>query len=468
MYSQSYVHNCSDYFGYMFPDLLNDNNNFLDFNQINIDLLTKLGNLLGDKRDNASTDSTIPAGYTYLGQFIDHDITLDPFSNIDQLQDPRLLKNFRSPFLDLDSVYGRGPAIDPFLYDHRSGNEFKLLLGTNTPTGPGGPDGFNPTDFDLPRTTDNTAIIGDPRNNENLMVSQLHHSILKFHNAVVDKLNNEGFAGDIFEEARSLVTHHYQWIVLHDFLKTLAGNTVVDDVLNNGLILFTGKFIMPVEFSVASYRFAHSMIRNNYSVNNNFQNASLQEVFLFVRGAQLPVFSNWAVDFNRFFPNPNSSKSTNFAKKIDTNLAKGLEDLFDASGIMKILAIRNLLRGLALKVPTGQAVAQAMGVTPLSPNQLITHTQFDELTILKSENSLLLQKTPLWYYILKEAEVTESGNQLGEVGGRIVIETFIRMLQENPKSILNNSFTPSIPQSDGSVGLDFKMADLLDFAGVLR
>lgn len=513
-YSPATVEDCKDHFGYMFPRLIEDEaktpaqkSQWATYRA----LLEELGDAVGDKdADPAENNSDIPAGYTYLGQFIDHDITLDVFSDIQKQQHASSIPNMRTPILELDAVYGRGPAVDVFLYDHSLPgdlrNGIRLLVGTNTPTQPGGSLKADntvamPTNDDLPRTSDKTAIIGDPRNDENLLVSQVHHAFIRFHNAVLDRViqqktdaNGGVFPLDqidsLFPDVKKIVIQHYQWIVLHDFVRRIAGKTLVKDVLTNGIRYFkNARFVMPVEFSVAAYRFGHSIIRNGYFINgpltaqlkpfslNNTGAATLGQVFEFNRGDKLPVFSNWVVDFNLYFnarpvvglPAMEGARF-NSARKIDTCLAKGLEALpGNPPGLMQMLAKRNLLRGQALRLPSGQAVARAMGVARLTESELLQDTSPEEQAVLLKANKLLLKQTPLWYYILKEAEVQKNGERLGAVGGRIVVETFVRILREDKQSILNTSspFKPTLPRFDNRPVGDFDMTDLLHFAGML-
>ncbi|HVF95936.1 MAG TPA: peroxidase family protein, partial [Flavisolibacter sp.] len=251
----------------------------LPFNLANQVLMGKLGDMMGDPGRETSPDSTIPAGFTYVGQFIDHDITFDVSSSLDTPTDATTINNMRSPALDLDSLYGRGPALDPFLFVFPStgpSTAIKFQLGTNRNTGPGGPGGTAgiggmqvQTDFDVPRVhnllnpalSSNTAIIGDPRNDENLIIVQFHQTMLRFHNQVVDMLLLAGFAGDIFVEAKKIVTQHYQWAVVNDYLKRVCGTAAVTSALSGVTAAIGSAFCMPVEFSVAAYRFGHSQIR---------------------------------------------------------------------------------------------------------------------------------------------------------------------------------------------------------------
>lgn len=471
---------CADKFGYMAPGSVRSASK-LAFNVTNQALLGQLGDMMGDPGRDSGADSALPAGFTYFGQFVDHDITLDVSSTLDAATDATTINNMRSPALDLDAVYGRGPAMDPFMYDFPpSGpippSAIKMQLGTNTATGPGGPGGTGgiggmvvQTDWDLPRanTAALTALIGDPRNDENLIVSQFHHAMLRFHNRVVDMLVLAAFPGDIFVEAKKIVIHHYQWAVVNDFLKRICGPTAVADALANVVAPVGSTFRMPVEFSVAAYRFGHSLIRNRYWVNFNFPTATLDQVFEFARVPRLPVFSNWVVDMNAFFDTGVTVPVNNKARKIDSVLAAGLETLPGFSGMMSILATRNLRRGLALGLPSGQAMATWFGMVPMTPAQLTSGLLPDEVNVLNANGGALMNKTPLWYYILRESAVLEAGERLGPVGAKIVADTFIRILKRDADSYLNASspFTPILPSATAG---DFTVADLLIFAGVTQ
>jgi hypothetical protein len=467
---------CADMFGYMSSPAIR-NATKLPFDANSQGLLEELGNLMADSNREAPESSSIPAGFTYLGQFVDHDITNDVSSKLEVAMDANTVHNMRTPSLDLDSLYGAGPALEPYLYSFPSvgsPSAIKLQLGRNIDTGAGGPAGSvgNPSgmevqvDFDVPRmsTAANTAIIGDPRNDENLIVSQFHHAMIRFHNAVIDHLATIGFVGDFFVEAKQRVTHHYQWAIVHDFLKRICGDAIVAEAMTKVKANVDSPFRMPVEFSVAAYRFGHSMIRDDYWLSFAQPGATLGDVFAFNRNPNLPVFSNWVVDFNAFFDTGIFVPVHNKARKIDSVLATGLESLPGFTGMMAILAARNLRRGLALGLPSGQGMAKHFGLTPMTEAQLKQNLPADEVAILEKQNKLLLKKTPLWYYVLREAAVLGKDDALGPVGARIVAYTFVRILKRDAGSYLNTTgFGLSLPRANAS---DFTFADLIIFSGV--
>ena len=480
------ISSCADRFGYMSPAAVRTATR-LPFNAAMQALVGQLGGMMGDPGRDPNPNShnpvdagvsVIPAGFTYFGQFVDHDITFDISSSLNADTDANTINNMRSPALDLDSLYSRGPGLDPFMYSFPTAGPptaVKFLVGSNTNTGPGGPSSNGApggmaaqANWDVPRVPGPlTAIIGDPRNDENLIVVQFHHAMLRFHNAVVDLLLAADFAGDIFAEAKRIVTHHYQWAVVHDFLKRVCGAPAVDNALATVVAPVGSAFRMPVEFAVAAYRFGHSMIRDTYWVNFNFPGATLGQVFEFNRVPRLPVFSNWVVDFNAFFDTGVPVPVHNKARRIDSFMAAGLETLPGLTGLMAILATRNLRRGLAFGLPSGQGMASLFGIAPMTTADLTSGLPPAEVALLNSNGGILLSRTPLWYYVLREAAVLGGGNQLGPVGGRIVAETFIRLLKRDASSFLNVSggFTPMLPSAAAG---DFTVADLVTFAGVTQ
>jgi hypothetical protein len=411
-----------------------------------------------NNRDNP--DQT--AGVTFLGQFLDHDMTFDPTSSLERQVDPEAVSNFRVPTLELDSLYGSGRDANPHLYDQSSPGGIKLLIDSAAPR-------------DLPRNSQNTALIGDPRNDENLIISQLHLAFLKFHNAVVDRVLDDGITNpnEAFDEAQRLVRWHYQWIVLHEFLPATAGQGLVDDILQKGRRFYNWRNapFIPVEFSVAAYRFGHSQVRPGYIANFDGDNGTpfVEHIFNAELDHSVPDpddlsggkraprrFIDWRTFFNvgptpELHSNLGSSPKPN--KRIDTKLSSPLFALLSIpSNEAQSLAQRNLLRHLTFGLPSGQRVAKAMKIEPLSRQ---------DLTDLKPMG--FDTDTPLWFYVLKEAELRADGRRLGPVGGRIVAEVFIGLLEGDHVSYLQQDpdWTPTLGPDQ-----EFRMADLLRFAGV--
>ena len=308
--------------------------------------------------DPALNNSDIPAGFTYLGQFIDHDITRDNTEGFPPFEDPELIKQGRRVTLELDSLYGQGPGRNPDLYAPgfpRSRAVFRLGSTTPVRNSPFGPP-FN-RDFslfnDLPRMSDKIAFLGDDRNDENTIVAQTHVAFLKFHNRVIDRLmrdedqDDEDHRETRFDRAKRRVTWHYQWLVLNDFLPNLIDADVLNDIRTNGRRFykfdrdpFDGEPFMPLEFSAAAYRLGHSMIREQYNFNSVFSDplqvpgaffpATLQFLFQFSGkgglGGSPTLPTNWVIDWRRFFP-VDDPGLLNFTRRIDTTLAPKLHEL---------------------------------------------------------------------------------------------------------------------------------------------
>jgi len=471
----------------------------------------------------AQLDSTIPAVYTYWGQFIDHDLTANTDSNIDTFDITKAdlapiapadvvagLKNARRPALNLDSLYGDGPAFAgqvatqaAAFYD---GIRFKIGQVATSSDIPGVR--IPPVDDlarDLPRIS-KKAQIADSRNDENLIIAQLHTAFLRFHNNVVQWLEDAGYLPDqaTFEHARQLTRWHYQWLVMHDYLKTVTLAGTVDKVLLGGLKYYrpAGEPFMPLEFSVAAFRFGHTMVRGAYDHCRNFGRpgadpetgvlstplipfAPFDLLFQFTGNGFPTPFPqpgttdtlpfNWVIEWDRFVDH-GSSLPDHYARKIDTLLAPPLRALVNEANapevsnrvkhILKRLARRNLLRGYLLSIPTGQCVADAMGIERLSEQELRQGNSSALNDVLVEHG--FLERTPLWYYILKEAEVRANGNSLGALGSRIVCETLIGQLFHDQESYIHHvgGWDPGqgvkLPNGDPIVTI----ADFIRFAGL--
>jgi hypothetical protein len=410
------------------------------------------------------------AGVTFVGQFMDHDLTFDLTSRLGRPAKPRNSPNGRTPAFDLDSVYGGGPIDDPDLYlpSERQG-EYAVRFKV----GHGGRFEDLPRD---PRTW--TAAIPDPRNDENLMLAGLHAAFLLFHNAAADRVS--GYRGrsppDTFERARQLTTWHYQWLILHEFLPLFVGQETVDDILANGRQFYRPSVaVIPVEFQAAAYRFGHSLVRPSYRANlaGNADNSPFFGLIFdpaqegaadpddLRGGARAPRrFVGWQTFFD--FGGPFSA-DVRPNKLIDTKISTPLFHLpvraiaGPETGVTA-LPQRNLLRQVTWGLPSGQSVARHLGVPALARG---------DLTELRAFGLDLDGCTPLWYYVLKEAQVAEGGLRLGPVGGRIVAEVIVGLLQLDRDSFLSvPGWRPTLPTRSGQVTGDFTTADFLTFAGV--
>jgi len=462
----------------------------------------------------------IPAAYTYFGQFVDHDLTFDPASSLQRQNDLDALVDYRTPRFDLDSLYGRGPDDQPYMYKE---DRRHFVLGT--PLHGGGSRGAR----DLQRNSEDPAraLIGDPRNDENVVVAQLHGLWQRFHNKLAGAHERWSFV-----EVQQQVRFHYQWILLHDFLPMIVAESVLRDVLPIGgdgeLIAdvsnlkhfhFRKEPFMPLEFSVAAYRFGHTMVRPGYRLNDETDPLPIflprkrgrpRDDEFDLRGGKAPR-EDWAIDWKRFIdlePLPYGSRRRTdqsnknrlqLAFRIDTSLVNPLRNLPNFSP--SILALRNLERGWRLRLPSGQDVAKAMGLTPLTDNKIrigmFTGKRSDivERSILdvdtkpakagtgrkiakRNQDSVFRENCPLWTYVLAETieEIdlvkTKHGGKviekkiktrrLGPVGGRIVAETFLGLMLADSSSYL--SLNPHWkPDSKLTVKGKFGLREMISF-----
>ena len=460
-------------------------------------------------------ESGIPSAYTYLGQFIDHDITFDPASNLMRQNDPDALVDFRTPRLDLDSVYGRGPDDQPYLY----GGQKEFLLGQPLHgTALGRP---IQKAQDLARAANGRAIIGDPRNDENAIVSQLQGLFLRFHNNFRHANPNLSF-----EDVQQEVRFHYQWVVTHDFLRRVVSARVLKEILPH---LFANaaqgnvvdnppklrfykpehEAFMPLEFAAAAYRFGHSMVRPGYRLNDEVSPLPIFQLTSLPPGCPpppddlrgfRPMNPRWALDWARFIDiekrpaglegdgSAEKAQRTQLAYKIDPSLVDPLANLptsvaGDVPAVFHSLAVRNLVRGWRMRLPPGQAVARAIGVKPLLDTEILIGSAADPagtLPPITKISTKFANNCPLWTYVLAEAAHgfrthpetetvhTTSGERkvgtpkLGDVGGRIVVETFAGMMLDDHHSFWR--LWPKWEPSPELGGRDFDLRRFIRFA----
>ena len=390
----------------------------------------------------ATSDARAAAGWPVFAQFLAHDLTADR-SALASRADVGGLRNARLARLDLECVYGLGPAGQPYLVERD--DPARMLLGVN--------DAGDAAD--LPRNPEGLALIGDPRNDVHLPISQLHVAFLRAHNRLVDRLRADGDAeADVFEDARRSLRWHLQWIVLHDYLPLLVGEQLAAAVRDGERRFYRpdGSPSVPVEFADGAFRYGHSQVRNAYRLNAGGELLSLFPDLMGFR----PVPATHVVDWTQLFDLPARPPAPQRSKAIDGRLVPSLVRLpVEITGEVtddefQSLAIRDLQRGLATGLPSGEAVAGMLGVEPLTAEDI-------DVTDLG-----WTWETPLWYYVLKEAEVREGGERLGAVGGTIVAEVLCGIIDLDPTSY--RAVDPGWRPTLGEPGSRFGLGDLLAFA----
>lgn len=450
-------------FDYLFCELQKLPSKLLPEDETTAQTLIDLGNSMSDPEPQGfktpalpEFDSTIPSVYSYFGQFITHETVLESTTKnrklgpdtlpLDEGQIPQLT-NARTALLDLDSIYG--PMLDEKGKCYPvpvKGAEmevgyatFSTVRGTDLPREPG-------PSF--------TARIGDPRNDANLITSQMHLAFLRAHNALVTH-------GESFSGAQKLLRQHFQWLVVYDYLPRVVDSQVLKSILEEKTdILARPEPFMPVEFSAAAFRFGHSMPRHRYNYNKNYDKVRLFDLFLPRQGGYPPVLEEWIIDWNQFIPG-----GANIARRIDTRLVQALfSHLIDSQGkhIELSLAALDLLRGYLLRLPTGQAVATAIGGPVMSATEIesVAEKVNPEQKAILAESGLS-SRTPLWFYILAEAAHFKDGLCLGPVGSAIVAGVLIGLVRRSTDSILSEpDWAPTLGTGH------FDLAQLFKLAGV--
>jgi hypothetical protein len=353
----------------------------------------------------AADASNTEAGWPFFGQFVAHDITADrsPLERTDHA----MVANQRAPRLNLECLYGAGPAGSPYLFDRDDPAKFLLAEGGR----------------DVPRTVQGIAIIADPRNDSHLLMNRMHLSMLRAHNAFVDLARDRGVTEEsVFDAARQALTWHYQWLVAEEFLPKLVGRDLVDALASGEVSLPLAEGLsIPVEFADAAYRYGHSQIRQTYATRDGVPPMPIFPDMLGFR----PVPPERDVDWSLFFDGPVPDRAQR-AMRISERLPVSLIAMPpEISGAVKepgyrSLANRDMRRGALTDLPSGEAVARAMGLEPLTQAEIGLGATDRE--------------TPLWYYIAREADTAGQGDRLGPVGGRLVAGVLLALLDRDPAS----------------------------------
>ena len=387
--------------------------------------------------------SDIPAGYTYFGQMVAHDMS--------RLSDSQFAPRPASPSLDLDSLYGDG-FYDPRVFLDRTTGKFGI--GKTYPKG---------ASEDLPRDGCGIPRIPDLRNDDNLLLGQMHLAWMNIHNDFCDKVRYLP-AQDAFESARKNTIILFQYLVLNDFLNQICHPDVYQYIVkeDNAFLLSSlvgQRAAIPLEVALAGFRFGHSMVRSNYALSTGSFSLSKILAHTGSRGlAGLPRLSDdAAVDWRLFF-NTGRKSALNKAKFISPSVSHHLAHL---DAIADPLALRNLRRGLSMGLPSGQAVATEVRRLMLEQNPELGEKinvfesadfadgKYFEPRDKKVEMKLLKKRTmkdniPLWYYLLAEdwldnPNQSDRGNQLGMVGSLLVAETLVSVAKGSKYSLYSEA-----------------------------
>lgn len=418
------------------------------------EVLSHLAGSMRRVKDSTPTidKNSMPAGYTYLGQFITHDITFDPTAITERQVDPEHLWNFRTPSLDLDCLYGNHPKANPIYYTSD--------------------EGFFPVDkssTDLfrrqPINDRAMALIPDPRNDENKLVSQIHLLFQKLHNKLLHKLGN-------FDTAQKLTKWHYQWIILNDFLPRIIQEDVLKSIFDIKFPMVNKRLhydwrnepFIPLEFAAAAFRFGHSVVRDRYEifidenkrrvlgtlVDPKELDPTISDQPRSLRGGEV---NDLPINLSLFF-----GKGAQKSHLIQPKISSALYDIpffqgqdrpiFAQTPNGSSLPFITMTRGVRMELPSGENVARALGLDPM-PFELGKIKGMPEVS-----------ETPLWYYILNEAEehskLEDKPNTLGPVGSTIVGEVLIGLLQGDKTSYINQ-----YPEWAPEWSEDFDMAKLI-------
>ncbi|MCU0903489.1 MAG: hypothetical protein MUE83_06395 [Tabrizicola sp.] len=438
--------------------------------------------------------------YTYFGQFVNHDISAPVGDVVTRPDPPRpvgvigngdppgldrtrrataqvILKNFVNEQpnpLSLDSLYGDGDGPDSAdrkvraLYE-ADGKRFRLGVTRRED------DQVFRDMMKSPRLVDHAKgardilrvdgkpLIADHRNDENLVVSQLHLALLLFHNKAVAQLEGAfNREEECFAAARQLVTLHYHWLILHDFLRNLLSRRALATPWADRPQCLPAARTVPLEFTTAAFRFGHSMVGATYDFNANFgpgahlgpEGATLQQLFNFTThrnmgrpdAATLQLPDHWVIDWDRM-TRPSGASTLGGAEKIDLVFASGM---LNAMGMEQAaehgsILFRNLMRGFHRRMPFGQAMALKYGHDPLDeaeiraalPEGHINGPHSKTLRALAEELGML-QETPAWLYFLCEARQHERGERIGPTASEIIADTIVGLMQHMPGSVLNH------------------------------
>jgi len=446
-----------------------------------VQLITTMFELANEMQDDGSRppgrDIGIQAGYTYFGQFVDHDLTNDVTSlgdvaSLEQLEgvgiEPEQILNRQTPHLDLSHLYGQGPGgnLSRALYEH---GDVRLRVGERYRSNVRRRPATLPRSFDVALDNDLRPLVADRRASENIIIRQITAAFARLHNVAVEQWRSRATGpDDLFKRARLQTTWQFQWMVVNDYLATILHPDVYDRVFVRKQPSFRWQppqvFCIPIEWSVAAMRFGHSMVRDAYTLSDKTDADLLTLLRVGLQAGPLPA--SFEVDWARFFQGAGPGALATTAQPIDTFISKGLYQvpmgtlkLFNSANLPELakpvleslkqglrLPLITLLRGAAMRLPSGQAVANAFAVDRLSEAEL---TEDSERHTTRQGQILidggLTRSTPLWYYVLRDAEVRENGNHLGLTGSHLIAETIFAALQDDQESYVHLPESSQMP-----------------------
>lgn len=389
--------------------------------------LKELTDGMVDSKNKCRDSEVVSAGLPIFGQLIAHDMTFEVTSKFRGFNQVETFINDRTIRLDLDCMYGQWTQ--DFLYDMNDRD--KLLLGKYYEEN-------GNCWYDLQRNVQDKALLPDARNDENFIVSQIHLMFMRFHNRMVDIVQKYCAHNDIFQEARKLTIWYFQWLILHDYLYKITDWTIFEDILEKGPRYFKCPDYLPLEFTGAVFRTGHTQVREDYRINED----AMKNLFDLGSFKRVEEYVDW-----RYFFDFEDGR-VQYARKIDTKIGSIFHDipfLKSSDKYQRSLPFRNMKRGVIYGLASGEDIARRMCYEPI-----------------EVEETRHMGGTPLWYYILKEAEECgHDGEHLGPVGSRLMLECFVSMLQNDKHSfqVLHPKWRPNYGRKKGQ----FDFVDMINF-----
>ena len=495
-------------FGYLFEDAARSPDCLLPASDDTVNALLDLGAAMGDPGMRGEAESrgegSLPAVMTYFARFIAHDLIarVERESGPAPLPDcPRdvvsgcalapaapdgltgRIANARRARFDLASLYGDGPSLraERDCPDRLGASSDQLYDGLRLKVR------FDRDgQLDLPRhaygPAAGRALIGDTRNDHCLILGQFHAAWLRFNNVVFESTHGCSIQSR-WSQTRRLVRWTYQYLVVNEFLAALCDPAVLADVLADGPRFFrpdteAASPAMPLEFALAAMPVSDSMTRPLYRVNDGLS-LTADEIrnpapnLLGPDGRLKPeAVISWRhlVDLSDDGDNA-PQRARTIAPRLTLGLGQGLASRTPAVRAITGNAQRRLVEGYLCGLPTGQAVADRLNVPAMTARQVAGD---DPVLARAVRTGGFAERTPLWFYVLREAELQADGDTLGPVGSRLLAETVIGLLRADPGSYLNHPCNRAVTPRGIEIASTFNtatigsLADMVRYAGLRR